>query len=300
MPTTRTKQKWTLAAVALADAYTDFCLSRQAMNCTPATLEWYGYTAGAFLRFLEAQGVTDPAEVTARHARAYLAQVHGKDTTLHAHARAVRTLLRFWHQEGYLPSPVRFDMPRLVKKRLPVLTAEQLAAVARACNVRDRAIILFMADSGLRRSEVIRLDWSDVDIQTGLVRVKQGKGRKDRSAVIGATARRALLVYRRTIQDHGDRDPLFQTREGRRFASDGFVQIFNRIKKRTGIHVTPHALRRTFTILSLRAGMNPVYVQNLAGWEDMQMLIRYAQLEDIDLLEAVRAHSPVDNLDRLK
>jgi site-specific recombinase XerD len=234
MPRTLTQRKWTLASVALTDAYTDFILSRQAMNCTLATLEFYRHTAGAFLQWIENQGVTDPLEVTGRHVRQYLSQLIDKgrkDTTLHANARAVRTLLRFWHMENYIPAPVRFDMPRLEKKRLPVLTAEQLRTVAHACNVRDKAIILFMVDSGLRRRETINLNWSDVDMTSGLVRVRQGKGKKDRSAVIGATTRRALLAYRRTLSDRDDKSPLFQTRGGGRFASDGFIQIFNRIKK---------------------------------------------------------------------
>src|SRR5437773_4030910 len=98
MPRITVKQKWTLASVALTDAYTDFILSRQAMNCTPATLSFYRYTAGAFLSWAELQGVTNPEEVTARHVRQYLAQLianNRKDTTLHAHARAIRTILRF-------------------------------------------------------------------------------------------------------------------------------------------------------------------------------------------------------------
>lgn len=76
-----------------------------------------------------------------------------------------------------------------------MLTAEKLQQIARACNMRDKAIVLFMADSGLRRAETVNLNWGDVDMQSGLVRVRQGKGKKDRSAVIGATARRALLAY---------------------------------------------------------------------------------------------------------
>jgi len=67
-----------------------------------------------------------------------------------------------------------------------MLTAEQLQQIARACNVRDRAIVLFMADSGLRREETVDLNWGNVDMQSGLVRMRQGKGKKDRSAVIGA------------------------------------------------------------------------------------------------------------------
>lgn len=153
-----------------------------------------------------------------------------------------------------------------------------------------------MVDSSLRRAEVINLNWGDVDIQTGLIRVRQGKGKKDRSAVIGATTRRALLAYRRTLSEISVKSPLFQTNQGGRFASDGFIQIFNRIKKWTGIHVSPHALRRTFAILSLRAGMDALHLQNLGGWADLKMVQHYAQMEDIDLLEAHEAHSPVDNL----
>jgi site-specific recombinase XerD len=120
MSRTLEKPKWILASVALADAYTDFILSRQAMNCTPVTLEFYKYTAGVFLSWVESMGITAPEEVTARPVRQYLAQLAAEgeaDTTMHDHARAIRTLLRFWHSEGYLPQPVSFDMQKLAKKR---------------------------------------------------------------------------------------------------------------------------------------------------------------------------------------
>jgi len=106
-----------------------------------------------------------------------------------------------WHNEDYMPVLVKFELPKKAKKRLPVLNVEQLQQVLKACNIRDKAIVLFMADSGLRREETVKLNWGDVDMQSGLVRVKQGKGKKDRSAVIGATTRRALLAYKRTLAD---------------------------------------------------------------------------------------------------
>jgi integrase/recombinase XerC len=169
MSRTKTTQKWTLASVALTDAYTDFILSRQAKLCTPATLAFYKYTAGVFLAWIEQRGTTSPTEITARHVREYLAHLasEGKaDTTLHDHARAIRTLLKFWHAEKYIAEAVTFDMPKLSKKRLLVLNADQLRQIVKACNVRDRAIVLFMADSGLRRGEVCALNWGDVDMQS--------------------------------------------------------------------------------------------------------------------------------------
>jgi len=69
----------------------DLVLSRQAMNCTPATLSFYKYTVGAFLEWTEGKGITGPEEITARHVLQYLAQLitnNRKDTTLHANARA--------------------------------------------------------------------------------------------------------------------------------------------------------------------------------------------------------------------
>jgi integrase len=78
-------------------------------------------------------------------------------------------------------------MPKIAQKRLPVLTAEQLGKVLVACKKpRDKALVLFMADSGLRRQEVIQLTWGDLDMVSGLVTVKRGKESKAGSAVIGA------------------------------------------------------------------------------------------------------------------
>ena len=192
-----------LASPALQAAYTDFMLSRQSMNCAPTTLFFYNHTAGVFLSWLEQCGISEPTQITALHVRQYISGLADrglKDTTLHAHARAIRTLLLFWHEESYIPERIKFEMPRLEKKRLPVLTVEQLQIIIKSCNVRDRAIVLFMVDSGLRRAEVIRLNWGDVNIASGAVQVRQGKGKKDRTAVVGAKTRRALLAYRRTLK----------------------------------------------------------------------------------------------------
>jgi integrase/recombinase XerD len=269
------------------------------MQCTRATMEFYRYTAGWFLLWAEKQGVTTPTEVTARRVREYLAELaaNGKtDTTCHDHARAIRTLIRFWHAEGYIPEVVKFDMPKLSQKRLPVLSADQVQQVLKACNARDRAVVSLMVDSGLRRAEVIHLNWGDVDMASGLIHVKQGKGKKDRSAVVGSTARRALLKYRRTLENVTDEVPLFQTQDKTRFTSDGFGQIFQRISERTGIYVTAHALRRTFVILALRSGMDVLHLQAMLGHASLEMVQHYAQMIDDDLLDAHRKFSPIDNL----
>jgi site-specific recombinase XerD len=305
MPQTAVQQKWTLNSIALRDAYTDFILSRQAMNAAQNTLDFYKHTAGTFLSWLESQSVSTPDEVTARLIRQYLAELVDKgkaDSTVRDYARAIRTLVIFWLHEGYISQDVKFIIPKVAKKRLPVLTADELSKVLSACkNPRDKAIVLFMADSGLRRAEICALNWGDVDMASGLVRVVRGKGGKARSAVIGASTRRALLSYRRTIKDVSDNSPLFQARGNTRFTGSGLRLVYCRLAKRTGIKgLSPHAMRRTFVILSLRADMSPLHVQAILGHSSLTMTMHYAQMVDDDLLQAHKAHSPIDNLARLK
>jgi site-specific recombinase XerD len=77
------------------------------MRSTQSALAFYGKTLGRFLPWLEAQSITAPAEVEARHVRALLASLEGKsDSTVNAFARAIRTLLIFWHADVYMPGPV--------------------------------------------------------------------------------------------------------------------------------------------------------------------------------------------------
>jgi integrase/recombinase XerD len=305
MPQTLIQQKWTLDSIALRDAYTDFILSRQAMNAAPATLDFYKHTVSPFLCWLEQQSITTPQEVTARYIRQYLAELVDKgkaDTTVRDHARAIRTLVIFWRVEGYIQNDVKFAMPKVAKKRLPVLTADELRKVIAACkNPRDKSIVLFMADSGLRRAEVVALNWGDVDMASGLVRVVRGKGGKARSAVIGASTRRVLLQYRRTLTNVLDTTPLFQARGSARFTGSGLRLVYRRLSKKTGIKgLSPHAMRRTFVILSLRADMSPLHLQAMLGHASLTMTMHYAQMVDDDLLQAHQAHSPIDNLSSLR
>ena len=302
MSTKKSSPTGALASLSLNDAYADFILSRKAEQCSPATLEFYKYTAGKFVSWLEKQGMRYPQEVGARHVREFLALLIGQgksDNTLHDNARAIKTLLRFWHGENYIEAPVEFAMPKVAKKRLPCLSADELQTIIKACtSLRDKAIVLFMGDTGLRRSEVIELNWGDVNMSNGLVLVRRGKGGQARSTVVGAVARRELLAYRRTIKNTSDDAPLFQSKEGLRLTGWGLRLVFRRLSKRTGIAVSPHAMRRTFVILSLRGDMDVLHLQAMLGHSSLEMVRHYAQLMDEDLIREHKAHSPIDNLHR--
>lgn len=298
MLTEKIALEWAHIMENLNDAYTDFILSRQAMLCTPGTIRWYNFTAGRFIKWLIENGINTVEETSARHVRAYLAGLRGKDLTdsyIHGHARAIRTLVGFWHQEKYIADPIVFDMPSTDKKRPLVLSADELRRVLNAClTIRDKMVILFMADSGIRRAEALALNWGNVDVKRGVVQIARGKGGKYRMVVIGETTCKVLLSYQQTVK-HANDDPLIQTDTGTRLKLSGIQSAFMRISERSGVKVTPHSLRRTFATLSRRAGMDLLELQALMGHASLDMTKRYIQMLDDDLIEAHRKHGPIDN-----
>lgn len=286
---------------SLRDAWLDFKLARQVMDVSPQTLQFYDYTAGKFVEWLgKSAGLASPAELRTQHVRHY--QVGLKDRGLSAgaraaHARAIRALVNFWQAEAWIPDEVSVvvDLPKVPRERLPMVTEEIARKLLAACETnREKALIYLLLDTGIRRGEACNLNWEDVNLGTGMVNVRQGKGKKDRSVVVGPTTRRALLRYRRQVE-HEDGAPLFQSeRGGGRLTGSGLRGIVNRIAERARLKVTVHAFRRGFATLSLRSGMQAFHLQALLGHASLEMVRRYVQLVDDDLKTAHEAHSPVE------
>jgi site-specific recombinase XerD len=244
-------------------------------------------------------------EVTADQLRAYLVELQGRNLaprTVHHHASAARTLFSFLEYEGLLPAgnPMRrVKMPRLPKELLPALTPEDVRALLTACDCeRDRAFVLFLLDTGVRASECAALNIADVNITTGAVMVRAGKGRKDRMVYVGSRARKGLLRY---LAERGPAQPgaALWVSLGReeRLTTWGLRQILERLSVRSGVRpVNPHTFRRTFALWSLRAGMDLVRLAAIMGHSDIKILQRYLKVAEQDLQAAHDAHGAVDKL----
>jgi site-specific recombinase XerD len=289
----------TLASKSVNNAYLDFLLSRQAMMCTEKTLKFYEYSLGKIFEWFTEHNINSLDEINSRHIREFLGEMASrgcKDSYIHTYARAFKTFVRFLEQEGYISHTIKITMPKIVPSPLRVYDIDQVRQILAYCaDNRDRAFIHFMVDSGLRNAEVRALNWVDVDLASGIVSVKCGKGRKYRTVIVGVKTRRVLLKYHTEINPD-DSAPLFQTNSGDRFTESGLHSWMRRLSERTGIHITPHALRRTFATLSLRAGMNVFQLQGLLGHSSLEMTRHYVSLIDKDLIDAHQKHGPVDNL----
>lgn len=188
------------------------------------------------------------------------------------------------------------DVPRPRKEtRLPaVLSPDEVAAMlAKARNPKHRAVLMLLYSAGLRVSEVVRLRPEDLDPDRGLIRVRQGKGAKDRYTLL---ASRAVKAVERYVESYPTGPWLFPgARPDRPLSTRSVQRIVKRAAAAAGIrkHVSTHTLRHSFATHLLEGGTNLRVIQELLGHSSARTTQIYTHVAR-SALEGVR--SPLDNL----
>jgi site-specific recombinase XerD len=189
------------------------------------------------------------------------------------------------------------------EKMVQALTLEQVQLLLAQCSSRttlgsrDKAILMMLLDTGMRVSELASLNMSDVDVNSGAIVVRFGKGGKQRIVRMGRTAQKILWRYVAAYRKgYGDR--LFLTHDGRPLKAEAIEIMVRRLGKKTGIaEVHAHRLRQTFAISYLRGGGDVFTLKYLLGHTTLQMTQRYLQsLNADDALDAHKKFSPLDNM----
>lgn len=271
---------------------------RQALTLrgySPRTRKVY---LGQLRRFLEWCGdgeVVIPDDPAAR-GRAYLLELIDRRRISKSYQNQVVSALRFLC-ESVLGQPalaLRIPRPRKESRLPEVLSQEEVVRMlARSRNPKHRAILVLLYSAGLRVGEVVRLRPSDLDWDRGLVRVRGGKGDKDRYTLLAKRAMEALRVYR----DAYPSDPwLFPGGKPDRHLTTRSVQrVVKRAARAANIekNVTAHTLRHSFATHLLEGGTNLRIIQELLGHKSARTTQVYTHVAR-SALESVR--SPLDNL----
>ncbi len=290
--------------VMVRQAFEDFTLYNRAARLTAKTLSFYQCQLAPFVRHCHAHAIDRVGSITPTLVREYLVSLEDRelsDYSVHAAARAIRAFMNFCVREEHIPvSPMtKVAMPRVNKRILPAFSEEEVHRLLSACvTKRDRAIILFLLDTGCRVSELVNLNGGDISIRTGEVQIRQGKGHKDRAAFLGQNSRNSLLEYygERGVPDEQGPVWLSETR-GKRLTLSGLQQLLKRLGRRSGArHCSPHTFRRTFAITCLRNGMDIFRLARLMGHSDIGVLRQYLSLVKDDLRTA---HAQFGSVDRL-
>ena len=237
-------------------------------------------------------------------------QDHGlTEDTIHTYLRGIRIFFSWLVAEEIITENpfTRVKLPRLPQKIIPAFTDTQLKALfasidtARPWGFRDYTMILMMLDTGLRVSEVVGLQLSNVFIEDHLVRVT-GKGNKQRAVPLGQHLSRQLWRYMVRLRPEPalpTLDQVFLSRNGRRMTKDtvrGRMVYYGHKAGIVGVRCSPHTLRHTAAISYLRNGGDVFSLQRLLGHSTLEMTRRYCQVADTDVQKVHRTASPVDNL----
>jgi len=162
---------------------------------------------------------------------------------------------------------------------------------------RDKALLMFMLDTGVRASELCNLMMNQVDVVTRKA-IVLGKGNKHRAIYFGRETGRALWQYIKE-EGIGGNDPLFRSETKRAFTRSGLLQLFERLGDVAHIEATrcsPHTVRHTFAVMFLRGGGSVFSLKEMLGHTDLAMTNRYVCLAQADVQNQHRMFSPVERL----
>jgi site-specific recombinase XerD len=221
--------------------------------------------------------------------------------------RSIRVFCNFLAREGLVDvSPFEgVEIPRVPEAYPKVLSEAEITKLIKVCkgsswlDVRNRAILLTFLDTGIRLSELVQLDLADVNLGAFSLRIRRGKGGKERHVFMGRTLFRAM---RRWLDARGYtsfQGALFVTRKGTRIDRRNVQRTIERIARRAGLNgtrVTPHLLRHTFATHYIKNGGDPFSLQRILGHSDIKTTMIYVNLAGASLREAHARASPVDRL----
>jgi integrase/recombinase XerD len=273
------------------------------------TLQTYESSLEKLRDYLNGYG-TDSEVITPNHLRGFVAEQLEKGlsrSSVAIHVRSIRVFFNFLAREGLVErNPMRnVETPKVPQTYPQVLSEEQIKRLIKACNrstwvgIRNYTMLLTFLDTGIRLSELIGLNLEDVNLQNWTIRIRNGKGSKERYVFIGRSLFRAL---RKWIDVRGVSCPdpaFFITNNGHRHDPRNVERIIERLAQRAklnGTRVTPHILRHSFATHYIKNGGDPFSLQRILGHSDIKTTMIYVNLAGVGLREAHAKASPVDNM----
>lgn len=224
--------------------------------------------------------------------------------TLQRKAACLRSFYRHLRRDDIIEHDPTADLrsPRKSQKLPQVLSRDEVALLLRApaggdpSALRDRALLELMYACGLRASEAIDLEVTDVDLAVGALRAR-GKGSKERMVPVGREAVAAVRAYlrggRAELVGLRDERHLFVNRRGARLTRQGLYKIVQRHAKTVGLddRMSPHTLRHTFATHLLAGGCDLRSLQEMLGHADIATTQIYTHLSAERLKDVYfRAH----------
>ena len=257
------------------------------------TVESYKRDVTQYISYLDGTGVTDISSTTKTTVLSYLLylQKEGRaSSTVSRTLASLRSYYLFMMQNGVVKSnpTSNLEAPHVEKKIPKILSGaevELLLERPKDCDnkgIRDKAMLELLYATGIRVSELINLDVSDVNVPMSFVRCKGGK--KERIIPMGHQAKDALENYINNVRKYMVKDEnetaLFVNCSGARLSRQGFWKLIKYYQHIAGIEtdITPHTLRHSFAAHLLENGADLHSIQEMMGHADISSTQVYSRM----------------------
>lgn len=280
-----------------------FAYLRVEKNASKLTIYSYRSDLQKFLGFLEEQSVELRVEaVNHQLANKFFLFLGDKynfhPATIGRMVNCLRSLFNYCVDQDYiLVSPMRKIKPPKRPKRIPIyLRQGELLRLLRTPDImqdddfwlQDKAMLHVFAYTGVRRSELLDLNWNDVDFKLGTLKVR-GKGQLERLVPLKQSLADILWEYLQTRLPLGNQ-ALFINEKHNRLDKDTLYRRFRCCVEKAGLDpkkFTPHKLRHTFATQLLDRGVDLVTIQQLLGQLDPESTWIYTHTDAAKKREAV-------------
>lgn len=257
------------------------------------TVESYKRDVTQYISYLVGTGVTDISSTTKTTVLSYLLylQKEGRaSSTVSRTLASLRSYYLFMMQNGVVKSnpTSNLEAPHVEKKIPKILSGEEVELLLeqpKNCDnkgIRDKAMLELLYATGIRVSELINLDVSDVNVPMSFVRCKGGK--KERIIPMGHQAKDALENYINNVRKYMVKDEnetaLFVNCSGARLSRQGFWKLIKYYQHIAGIEtdITPHTLRHSFAAHLLENGADLHSIQEMMGHADISSTQVYSRM----------------------
>ncbi len=273
------------------------------------TVASYRSDLGAYADHLEAIGITKPSDIDEKDVKRYVRERLAGSAAARSVARRL-SCLRGYHRYLVFAGVTSSDptgglaAPKLGRRLPDVLSVHDIEALLEAVDtgrplgVRDRAMIEVAYGAGLRVSELITLEISNLFLDEDYIKVV-GKGSKERVIPLGSAAIEWTNRYRSDVRQKlaakaPPTDVLFLNARGRPLSRMGFWKILQKHVVASGVRnsVKPHTLRHSFATHMLEGGADLRAVQEMLGHADISTTQIYTSVDREYLKEIHRSFHP--------
>lgn len=263
---------------------------------SPSTIRTYRSEFLQLLQLLKKKPVNDLTPDDLRRYMVYVMEKQGiKENTAHSRINAIK----FYFEQVLGREKFFFEIPRPKKQHLlpGVLSKEDVAVIINAIdNLKHKTILMLTYACGLRVSEVVSIEISDIDSKRMIVHIRNAKGKKDRIVSISATI---LVMLRAYFKEYKPKKWMFEGQfTGEHYSVRSIQTVLQRAKNKAGILKSGgmHALRHSFATHLLDKGIDVVMIQKLLGHNDIKTTLRYLHVTNKDLGKII---SPIEDISSL-